>query len=85
MSAVVSRQTAAELQEVVRFFGLDDASQSIWAAAAAREPEAFGLVVAAMAEAVRADRRYGVEKRIRDRLAKDRTERQQQQRGRRGW
>lgn len=80
----MSRQTAEDLQEVVRFFGLDDASQSIWAAAAAREPEAFARVVAAMADAVRADRRYGVEQRIRDRLAKERAERQQQ-RGRRGW
>ncbi len=84
MSAVVSRQTAADLAVVSRFFGLDDASQSIWAAAAAREPDAFGRVVAAMADAVRADRRYGVDQRIKDRLAKERAERQQQ-RGRRGW
>lgn len=67
--ALVSATTAAELDEVVSFFGIDmEWNRHIFRHAAQADEQAFAVVVRALAEAVRQDRRFGTAARIRQRI-----------------
>lgn len=69
----IARETAAELADVARFFGIElEASRHIFRHAAAADPAAFAATIKALAEAVRQDARFGTTARIRRRIAEER-------------
>lgn len=64
--ALVSQKTAAEVDEVARFFGIDmEWNRHIFSYAAQADGRAFEVVIAALAAAIREDIRRGVTGRIR--------------------
>lgn len=64
--AVVTQKTSAEVGEVAKFFGVDmEWNRHIFSYAAQVDGRAFEVVMAAMAEAIRNDVRFGVTARIR--------------------
>ena len=70
---MVSAQTAAELERVSKFFGIDlELNRHIFRHAATADGRAFELVVRALAQAVEQDIRFGVTNRIRETIARER-------------
>lgn len=64
--ALISPQTAADVGEVVRFFGIDmEWNRHIFSHAAQSAPQAFESVMAALAAAIREDIRRGATGRVR--------------------
>lgn len=64
--ALVSQKTAAEVNEVAKFFGIDmEWNRHIFSHAAQTDGRAFEVVIAALAAAIREDVRVGVTGRIR--------------------
>lgn len=68
---IVSGRTAAQLDEVARFFGIDmEWNRHIFRHAAQVDARAFEVVIGALAQAVEQDSRRGVTGRIRESIAK---------------
>lgn len=63
---VISQSTLADLDEVTRFFGIDlEWNRHLFRHAASRDATAFAAVIGGLAEAIRQDVRYGINKRMR--------------------
>lgn len=70
--AIVSARTAAQLEEVARFFGIDlEWNRHIFRHAAQLDGRAFEVVIGAMAQAIEQDSRRGINGRIRESIAKE--------------
>lgn len=68
-NAVITAKTAKDLEVLDRFFALDlDTNRHIFRYAAQVNGAAFETVIAALADAVREDCRYGLTQRIRQRV-----------------
>lgn len=62
---VLSKQTADDLVEVARFFGIDlEWNRHLFRHAASRDPAGFAVVIGALAEACRQDSRFGMTGRV---------------------
>lgn len=70
--ALISERTAAELNAVAEFFGIDlEWNRHIFRHAAQVDGQAFAVVVRALAQAVQQDSRYGITDRIRAQMQKE--------------
>jgi len=70
--ALISERTAADLNVVADFFGIDmDWNRHIFRHAAQVDGQAFAVVIRALAQACEQDSRRGIEARIRERIAKE--------------
>ena len=68
---LIAGRTAAELETVAGFFGIDlEINRHIFRHAAGVDGSAFEVVMRALAEAVEHDRRFGTGRRIRENAAK---------------
>ena len=71
-SALVSERTAAELNAVADFFGIDmEWNRHIFRHAAQVDGRAFEVVIRALAQAIEQDSRRGITARIRQNIAKE--------------
>lgn len=67
---ILSGQTAADLGQVAKFFGIDmEWNRHIFRHAASRDPVAFATVMSALAEACSQDSRFGINARVRARIS----------------
>lgn len=72
--ALISERTSKELATVADFFAIDmEWNRHIFRFAAAADGKAFEAVVRAMAQAIEQDCRRGVNARIREQIAKEKT------------
>ena len=72
--ALISDRTGRELATVADFFGIDMAwNRHIFRHAAQADGRAFEVVIRAMAEAIEQDSRRGINARIREQIAKEKT------------
>lgn len=70
-SAVISRQTSDALDRVMTFFGVDIYNRPLFGEAArAAGVDSFSKTIEALDVAIRMDSRSGTERRIRDRIAR---------------
>lgn len=66
---VLTARTAADLDEVADFFGIDmNWNRHLFRHAASRDPAAFATTIGALAEACRQDSRYDINERIAARI-----------------
>lgn len=71
-AALVSERTAAELNAVADFFGIDmEWNRHIFRHAAQVDGRAFEVVIRALAQAIEQDSRRGITARIRQNIAKE--------------
>ncbi|MGL6245688.1 hypothetical protein [Pseudomonas sp.] len=69
---VVSGRTAAQLEEVARFFGIDmEWNRHIFRHAAQIDSRAFEVAIGALAQAIEQDSRRGITGRIRESIARE--------------
>lgn len=77
MSVAVSKQTSDSLTRVMTFFGIDDYNRPLFRQAAEScGVEAFSVVIGALDAAVQMDSRCGCGVRIRDRIERQKLEKQ---------
>lgn len=70
--ALISARTAAELEMVAKFFGIDmEWNRQIFRHAAQADGRAFDQVIRALAVAIEVDSRRGANERIRESLARE--------------
>lgn len=69
---IVSARTGVQLSTVTEFFGIDmEWNRHLFRHAAQVDPRAFEIVIAALAQAVEQDSRHGINRRMRENMAKE--------------